>query len=252
MKRFILHFLFLLSMIIVNALANIIPLNGQTTGEISNKLDVLFTPAGYVFSIWSLIYFLLFIWVLRGGLKSQRKRSVYKQTSTLFVVSSILNCSWIVVWHYEQFIASVAVMIGLLFSLILIYVTIQRNKPRFLDRLPFSVYLGWISIATIANISYTLNYHGWSGFGLSDVSWTIILLLIATALALHIRFHERDWIYPLVFIWAFIGIAAKNEGGESIVVSTAYVLSAIIAIGIITLRKKKKQKRFSSRKRRSK
>ncbi|TDL30724.1 tryptophan-rich sensory protein [Jeotgalibacillus sp. S-D1] len=238
MKRFIINLLALIAVVVVNALANILPINGQTSGEISDKLNVLFTPAGYVFSIWSFIYLLLFIWVIRGGLKSQRDRSVYRDTSALFVISCLFNITWIFVWHYEIFIASVIVIIGLLISLILIYTTITRNEFTFFDRFPFSVYMGWVSVATIANIAYTLTYYDWNGFGLSSVFWTVLLLIVATLLALTVRYRENDWAYPLVFIWAFIGIAVRNSGEEPVVVYAAYILAAVIAIGILVLRNK--------------
>lgn len=238
MKRFIINLLALIAVVAVNALANILPINGQTSGEISDKLNVLFTPAGYVFSIWSFIYLLLLIWVIRGGLKSQQDRPVYRDTSALFVISSLLNITWIFVWHYEIFIASVMVIIGLLISLILIYTRIKRNEFTFFDRFPFSVYMGWVSVATIANIAYTLNYYNWNGFGLSSVFWTVLLLIVATLLALFVRYRENDWAYPLVFIWAFIGIAVRNSGEEPVVVYTAYILAAVIAIGILVLRNK--------------
>ncbi|MGD7046038.1 tryptophan-rich sensory protein [Jeotgalibacillus proteolyticus] len=249
MIHFFVNLLALIAVIAVNALANILPINGQTTGEISDRLNVLFTPAGYVFSIWSLIYVLLFIWVVRGAFPSQRNRDIYTRTSALFVASSVFNITWILVWHYEFFIASVFVMLGLLGSLILLYLVIQRNEPSFFDRLPFSVYLGWVSVATITNISYTLTYYEWDGFGLSPVLWAVIGLVVGTFLALWFRYTQRDWVYPLVFIWAYIGIAVKNQGTEPTVVFAAIALAVVIVIGTVFLRKKKKKlSGFSTRK----
>ncbi|KIL48273.1 tryptophan-rich sensory protein [Jeotgalibacillus soli] len=248
MKRFYINLIALISVILLNILANILPINGQTTGEISNRLNVFFTPAGYVFSIWAIIYALLLVWVLRQSLKWQRDRDVYRKTSALFVISCILNIIWIFMWHYEVFAGSVFIMIGLLATLTLLYLTIQRQDMTFFDRLPFSVYLGWVSVAMIANISYSLTYYYWSGWGISDILWTVILLLFAAALALHIRYHKNDWVYPLVFVWAFIGIGVKNEENASVIVFTAYVLSVVIMIGIFMLRRKQKKLNFSSRK----
>ncbi|WP_227396912.1 TspO/MBR family protein [Jeotgalibacillus aurantiacus] len=247
MKRFWINLIALAAVITINALANIIPINGQTTGEISNRLNVLFTPAGYVFSIWGLIYTLLTIWVLRGALKSQRNRDIYTNTSTLFVLSCVFNITWILLWHYEFFPLSVLVIISLLVSIILIYGQIKRSNPTFLDRLPFSVYMGWVSVATVANIAYTINEAGYGGLGIGSVFWTVLLLIVATLIALGIRYKERDWIYPLVFIWAFIGIGVQNEGESSVVVFTAYVLAAVIFIGLFIFRKKK-DKGYSTRK----
>lgn len=247
MKQFWANFIALAAVITVNALANIIPINGQTTGEISNRLNVLFTPAGYVFSIWGLIYLLLMLWVLKGALKSQRKKEVYQNTSFMFVVSCLLNISWILLWHYEFFPVSVAVIAGLLISIIIIYSKIKQAKYSFWDLLPFSVYMGWVSVATVANAAYTVNEAGWDGLGIASSVWTVGLLIIAAALALGIRYKESDWVYPLVFIWAFIGIGVQNEGEQSAVVFTAYGLSVVILIGLFTLRKKNKSS-FSNRK----
>ncbi|RLQ93078.1 tryptophan-rich sensory protein [Falsibacillus albus] len=238
MLRFIFNLIALILMIAINALANILPLNGQTTGEVSNKLDVLFTPAGYVFSIWGLIYFLLGIWVLRGLPKHRRNAALYTTTSGLFVLSSLLNSLWIFLWHYEYIIWTVVVMVLLLLTLIRLYGKVKAARPSFWDQLPFSIYLGWVSVATIANISYALVYYGWDGFGLSAVTWTIIMLLVAAWLSLFFRSKENDWVYPLVFVWAFIGIGVRTMEKEPMVAYTAYGLAFVIFIGIFLLRKK--------------
>lgn len=231
MGKFLLNLIAYILVVTVNGLANALPLNGQTTGEISNRLNVLFTPAGYVFSIWGLIYLLLGIWVIRQFPKSRRELPIYQETSGLFVLSSILNSLWIFMWHYEFFGLSVIVMLLLLFTLIRLYINLKVADASFFDLLPFSVYLGWISVATIANISYYLTYIDWDGFGISDTIWTFLLLIIATILALYFLKSEQDWIYPLVFVWAFIGIGVKNQNGDvPLVVYSSYVLAALILI----------------------
>ncbi|WP_270182674.1 tryptophan-rich sensory protein [Alkalihalobacillus sp. CinArs1] len=230
MIKLLLNILAYLLVITVNALANILPLNGQTTGEISNKLDVLFTPAGYVFSIWSLIYLLLGLWILRQFPKDRRNLPIYQETSGLFVLSCLLNSLWIFMWHYEYFGASVLVMILLLLTLIRLYVKAKAADASFLDLLPFSVYLGWISVATIANISYFLTYIDWNGFGLSASFWTILLMIVASLLALYFLKYENDWVYSLVIVWALIGIGVRNQGDVPAVVFTAYSLAIVIAL----------------------
>lgn len=227
LKLFWLNLLALIAVVAVNALANIVPFNGQTTGEISDKLNVLFTPAGYVFSIWGLIYFLLAVWVLRGFNKGTT--ILYKDTHVPFLVSCLLNITWIVLWHYEFFASSVAVIIGLLLSLIVLYKKIERQRFEFWDRFPFSVYLGWVSVAVIANISYTLTHYNWNGFGISAVAWTILLIVVAAVLAISFRFSHHDRVYPLVFVWALIGIAVRNWTGEPIV-SYMAIAAAIIVL----------------------
>ncbi|WP_394175760.1 TspO/MBR family protein [Guptibacillus hwajinpoensis] len=231
MGKFLINLAAYLLVVTVNGLANSLPLNGQTTGEISNKLNVLFTPAGYVFSIWGLIYILLGIWVIRQFPASRRKLPIYQETSGLFVLSSLLNTLWIFMWHYEFFGISVIVMLLLLITLIRLYVSVKTAGASFLDLLPFSVYLGWISVATIANISYYLTYVNWDGFGISDSIWTVLLLLVATILALVFLKNEDDWVYPLVFVWAFVGIGIKNQNADvPLVVYSSFTLAAFIFI----------------------
>lgn len=227
MGKWIMNVLAFILVVTVNGLANALPLNGQTTGEISNRLNVLFTPAGYVFSIWGLIYILLGIWVIRQFPKSRRDLPIYQETSGLFVLSSLLNSLWIFMWHYEFFGISVLVMIGLLLTLIRLYQTLQKNE----DRLPFSVYLGWISVATIANISYYLTYIGWDGFGISATVWTVLLMIVGTLLAIYFMKSQDDWVYPLVFVWAFIGIGVKNQGSDvPLVVNSAFILAGLLLV----------------------
>lgn len=217
-------------MVAVNALANILPINGQTTGEISNKLDVLFTPAGYVFGIWGLIYFLLFIWSIMQFPASRRDLPIYKKATPLYLLSSVLNISWILLWHYEFFLFTVLVMIGLLLTLIALYHTIKTEQHSFWEIVPFSVYLGWISVATIANISYYLKFIGWNGFGLSDMAWTMIMLVVAAILAIVFLRKNEDPIYPLVFVWALIGIGVKNAENHHSVSYIAYSLAVVLLI----------------------
>jgi translocator protein len=230
MLRAILHAIFYLLVVGVNILANALPLNGQTTGEISDKLDVLFTPAGYVFSIWGFIYILLGIWILREFPKDRRNLPLYEVTSLFFILSCLLNSAWIFAWHYEFFLVSVLLLTGLLLTLIFLYIRLQHTSPSFFDRLPFSVYLGWVSVAVIANISYYLVYIGWNGFGLSDAAWTIIMLCLASAIAIVFRIKNSDRIYPLVFVWAFIGIAVRNWSEHAAVSYTALGLTAVMLV----------------------
>jgi translocator protein len=230
MIRFGLNFLGLLLVVIVNALANILPLNGQTTGEISNRLNVLFTPAGYVFSIWGLIYLLLFIWVLRQLPKNRRNLPLYQSTSGLFLLTCMLNILWIFLWHYEYFFYTVLVMIAFLITLIFLYKIVKSFHPPKIDVIPISIYLGWVSVALIANISYYLVYIQWNGWGISQVVWAVIMLWVAALLAGIFYMKEKDPYYVLVFIWALIGIGVKNQDSFPSVSYVSYVLSIALLI----------------------
>lgn len=238
MVRFALMVIALIGVIIVNALANILPLNNQTTGEISNRLPVLFTPAGYVFSIWSVIYVLMIIWLIGMWKRSNDIDATYIKRSNLFIISCIFNVAWIYLWHYEYFLFTVVVMIAFLITLILLYRTYPVSDNLLTGRLPISIYLGWISVATITNISYVLTLYQWNGWGLSDPLWAVIMMTVGTALALHIRFHHFDIAYVFVFIWAYIGIAVRNGFEELLVSTAALFLCAVMLAGILFIKKR--------------
>lgn len=234
---YIISLLWLIIVIAINFLANIIPLNGQTTGEISNRLPVLFTPASYVFSIWAIIYILLFIWIIKMRRGDTSHWRLHKQRLSLINISGIFNILWIASWHYEYFTISVLLMISLLITLILLYKTYPYIRNKWYERAPISLYLGWIIVAVVANISYLLTYISWSGFGLSDALWTVIMMTIATALVMHMRFHQHDFVIPAVAVWAIIGIAIKNEFEELLVSSSALFLAITILFSIIFIKK---------------
>ena len=228
-----------LLVVVVNYLANALPIGGKTTEELSNQLDVIITPAGYAFSIWGLIYLLLGIWVLRQAPKRRRNLPMYNETSLYFILSCILNSAWVICWHYELFLTSVVIMIGLLVTSIVLYKKLTELDVSFFDKLPFSIYLGWISVATIVNISYYLVFIGWDGWGISAQTWTVIMLVVATILAIVFRVENADWVYPLVFVWAFVAIGVKNMEAYPSVAYVAYALAAVIFIMTILGRKRR-------------
>ncbi len=200
--------------LVLNALANALPINGKTTGELSDLYPNLFVPAGLTFSIWGLIYLLLAVFVVfqlrdRGGTHVRR-------IGGWFLLSSIANGCWILAWHYEQVLLSVAIMFVLLASLLAIYVRLgiglgsPGRAAKLCVHLPFSVYLGWISIATVANITALLVALEWGRFGLSEELWTLVALALAAVLALAMLLRRSDVPYALVVLWAFAGIALKR------------------------------------------
>ena len=227
-----------LAMIAVNALASALPINGQTTGEISDSFDVFFVPAGYVFSIWGLIYLGLIAYAVYQALPAQASNPDLRSIGTIFVLSSLANIAWILLWHYEVFPATVLVMLVLLVCLIAIYLRLDigrkqvSNGMRWFVHLPFSIYLGWITVATIANVTTLLSYWDWGGWGVSPEAWTVIMLAIATAVGGLVSFTRGDIAYALVLIWAFAGIAVKHED-TSTVASAAWIATAVTVILMI-------------------
>lgn len=238
MARILLMTIAYIGIIVFNSLANILPLNGQTTGDISNRLPVLFTPAGYVFSIWSVIYILLAVWIVGFWLRYKKGEVPTFKITLFFTLSAVFNITWLFLWHYEFFAWSVAAIFAYLLSLIALYLQYKNTERKFTERLPISINMGWLSVAAISNVNYVLTYYNWSGWGLSDQLWTVIMLTVATALALHIRFHYSDIPYALVFIWAFIGIAVKHGTNELLVTTASLFLSGVILTGILLIKKR--------------
>jgi hypothetical protein len=221
--------------LIVNGLSNTTLIGGRTTAEVSNNYPTLITPAGYVFAIWGIIYVLLGVYLVYQALPSQKDKPFQEQISGLFILVSVFNVIWLFFWQNELLPISVAIIFAFLASLIAIYLRLNIGrsnvglKEKLCVHVPFSVYLGWVSIATIANIAVTLVSAGWDGFGLSPQTWAILVLVVALILDLAVIATRRDIAYSLVFIWALAGIAVNQIANPSI------VLTAEIGITIITI-----------------
>jgi hypothetical protein len=225
--------------LVVNGLSNTTLIGGRTTAEVSNSYPTLITPAGYVFAIWGIIYILLGVFLVYQALPSQKDTPFQEQINGLFILVSVFNVVWLFFWQNELLPISVVIIFAFLASLIAIYLRlgIGRSKVSLKERLcvhvPFSVYLGWVTIATIANIAVTLVSIGWEGFGLSLQTWAIIVLAVALILDLAVIATRRDIAYSLVFIWALAGIAINQTASPSIVL-TAEIAVAIIAVSLAT------------------
>ncbi len=230
-----LNVLALIAMLVVNGLANALPINNLTTGEISDRFDVYFVPAAYVFSIWGLIYVALILFTIYQVLPSQRQNPRLGRIGYLFAFSCLANMTWLFFWHYELFALSLVAMFALLITLITIYLRLDIGRAfvspteKWLVDVPFSLYLGWITVATIANVTSFLDYINWGGWGISPEWWTVIMLLAATAIASAMSFTRGDIAYMLVIIWAFVGIALRHAG-TPIVAPAAWVAVALVAV----------------------
>lgn len=208
-------------MIVINLLSNIVPFNGVNTAQVSDSYKVFFVPAGYVFSIWGLIYVLLIIFAI-----SQFREKGLTKIQLPLIVSSIANSIWLFLWHYYQIGLSVLVMIILLSSLIYIYRKLKDNKA--ILRIPISVYLGWISVATIANITAFLYSINWQGFGISGSIWAALLIIIAGILGGLMILRHKDYAYTLVIIWAIVGILVKFPGQMEIMIGVMLGIFIIV------------------------
>jgi hypothetical protein len=207
-----------LGMIAVNALANILPLNGITTGEVSDSYPNLFAPAAPTFAIWGLIYLLLALYTLyllglfRGN--GPVNETLLRRTGAVFIALNLLNAAWIFAWHYELILLSMLLMVLLLICLLDMVLIIREQKlsgrEKFFVRLPFSVYLGWITVATIANAAVLLVSLGWDGLGLSEEFWTILVLAVGVLIGVVTTLRLKSAAYGLVLIWAYAGILYKH------------------------------------------
>lgn len=230
-----------LLVLVMNTLANAIPIAGKNTGELSDLYPNLFVPAGFTFSIWGIIYILLGIYVVTQLIYAfkQRNVEVIEMIGPWFLLSCIFNSSWILAWHYEQVFLSLVIMLGILVSLIMVYLRLGigrdkvQNGERFLIQMPFSIYLGWISVATIANVTTLLVDQEWGGLGIPEAIWTVLVLVVATGLAVTMILTRKDLFYPLVTLWAFFGILSKRLGAPE--VETAIVWTLYIGMGIVFL-----------------
>jgi hypothetical protein len=224
--------------LVVNILADVLPINGLNTGAISDTFNVYFVPAGYVFAIWGLIYIGLIAYAIYQALPSQRENPRLQATGWWIALGGLANSAWIFFWHYERFLWTLAAMMVLLATLIIVYLQLGTGRTsvspaeKWAVRIPFSIYLGWISVATVANVSDVLDYFGWDRFGHSAGLWMIIILAVVTALAVAMNFLHRDVAYAAVILWALVGIAVRipNHG---IITTTIWVAFTFVLLTLM-------------------
>ncbi|MDP3970580.1 MAG: tryptophan-rich sensory protein [bacterium] len=236
----------LVIMLIVNALAVLLPLNNKSTKELSDAIPTYFVPEGYVFSIWSLIYLALIAYAIYQILPKVKGNKKLHSIAWLFVINALANSMWIFLWHYEYVATSVLAMLVILVTLILIYVKLDIGRERvgakkyLLTHFPFSLYLGWISVATIANIAGALYVHEWSAWGIEPQTWSAIMLVVATALTVTMLLKRRDYVFAGVMVWAIIGIAMKFADTTIILWTAVLAIIVIIAVSLLKLFLRKK------------
>lgn len=198
---------------------------GSNVGDVANQQPALIQPAGYAFSIWILIYFLLFVWIVKGCFVRGKKGSVYKDLQVLIPVNFLLNGAWVLAFTSQRILLSTVIILLLLLSLILIYRKVKRNPNRHLfDLIPFSIYLGWISIASIVNI---FTYFVRSTITFDELKWTVIALILAGIITVIFTLFTKDILYPLVIIWSYIAIYVKDQE-ETINLVTVTSINIII------------------------
>jgi hypothetical protein len=230
----------------INILAVTLPLNGQDTGEISDRFQVYFVPAGYVFSIWSVIYIGWIAFIIFQFLPSQKDNPRLRRLGYLFALSNLANAAWLFCWHYNWFGLSVLVMLALLGLLIASYLRLDVNRssvkrPEYWSvDVMFSVYLGWITVATVANITSWLYFIGWDGFGIPPQTWAVIMLAVASLLGAAMALTRRDAGYLAVLVWAFAGIAVKQISAPMVVTSAWVATALMLGLAMFSLIRRRK------------
>jgi hypothetical protein len=228
---------FYLLTIIFNFISQAIPFNGQTNGEVSDMYPTLITPADYAFSIWGLIYLTLGFYAYHQAFRAPANEKIYDKIAPWLMVSFAATCAWLPAFQYELISLSVLIMLIILGSLV--QLSIMLSNERGLDKLskawlrvPFGLYLGWISVATIVNISVMAKYSGWYLLGWSEQSWLLVMTTVGFALAVLISSSTRNLFYSLVFVWAYVAIAVRHYYDNTIL---QFVLGAAIVLLIIDL-----------------
>jgi len=243
--KIIINWLLFIVVIATNALANILPINGYNTGQISGFYPNYFVPAGFTFSIWGVIYLFFLNYSISYTYFSIKKtqfpeiKKYLDAITPYYWFTCLLNAGWILAWHYLQVVASVVIMLVFLVSLIQIFIIMQKQaltiRPlyQFLIKTPFSVYLGWISVATIANITALLVHFNWNGFGINPIYWTVLMIVIAIGLGLYFILKYAIISYPLVLIWALWGIKAA-QGPKSALINQLTVIGILLLLSFTT------------------
>ena len=230
--------LVILVTITINILADALPINGLNTGRISDTFHVYFVPAGYVFAIWGLIYIGLLAYAVYQALPAQKDNPRLQATGWWVVLGGLANSMWIFLWHYEQFVGTLAAMLILLASLIAVYLRLgigetKVSKPEtWLVRVPFSVYLGWITVATIANVTDVLDSLKWNAFGIAAQTWFLVILMAVLAISILMSLSRRDVAYILVILWALVGISYKFSV-EPLIWIASLVTALLVALGLL-------------------
>jgi len=246
-----------IAMVTVNALSALLPINGITPGQVSDSYPNLFAPAGITFSIWGLIYLLLaghalYQAGLFQGKNAQADSGLLGKVGVLFSLSSLVNTAWVFSWHYRIIPLSMLLMALLIFCLIAIMHAIHRGKLSLREKifigLPFSVYFGWITVATIANATVLLVSLGWGGFGLPQSLWTVIILVVGAVIGAVTTIRFQNIAYGLVLVWAYAGILIKHTSAPGfanqytdVIVTVCVCIAVFIAsiLSVLITRKKK-------------
>lgn len=235
----------ILATLAVNTLSNFFPPGGANVGEIANTelQGVRILPANYAFAIWGLIYVGLVAYGVYQLQPAQRRNPLIRRVNVLLIVACLAQIAWIYLFTLRLFWLSIAAMLVILVSLIWAYLHLNvgreavSSQRRWFANIPFSVYLAWISVATIVNVASALYASGWNGWGLSDITWTVIMLVVGAIVAAGVIWRQGDLAFPLVVVWAY-GAIALRQATVSAIWGTAVALAiGLLIFGILRTRR---------------
>lgn len=233
----------------VNVWSNLSPPNGQTIGDISNTLfaNVLVIPANYAFAIWGLIYLGLLGFGIYQLLPAQRDDVRLQRVRPLLILACVAQAIWVFFFVSGQFWFSVVAMLAILLPLIALYLRLEVGQrpvsraEKWLAQIPFGVYLGWISVATIVNVASALYSQGWTGWGISPTIWTVIMMGIATILGAVLTTQREEFAFPLVIVWALVAISVRQSNTPLIVMAATTLAIGLAALVLIRMAGKRRR-----------
>ena len=228
--------------LVVNYYSQAFGINGNTVGSLSNRYENLFTPASYAFSIWGIIFLMMLVYAVRQlWLAFGRSKNIegILKTGYLFAIGNALNASWVVVWLYEWTAVSVMVMVGLLLCLIQILMKVVNTssnptwKQRIMEQWPVTIYAGWITVATVANMSAFLAKLNWTGGPFSELQWTLLMISIAIVVNVLVIWKWRISSFALVGAWALYAISVRHESNYVDISQLAFSGAVILLVGAV-------------------
>jgi hypothetical protein len=236
----------ILATLTVNVLSNIFPPQGLTIGEVANTIlqGVQITPANYAFAIWGLIYLGLVAYGIYQLRPAQRGNLTIRRINPLLIIACLAQIAWVYLFTSQLFWLSVVAMLVILLPLIGAYLQLRDGRERvsreerWLAQVPFSIYLGWISVATIVNIASALYNSGWDGWGIPAESWTVIMLIVGAVIAATVAIQQVDIAFILVFVWAYVAIAIRQFTDPAIGITA--VVAAVVLIALLWFGRRRK------------
>ncbi|HXX78719.1 MAG TPA: tryptophan-rich sensory protein [Ktedonobacteraceae bacterium] len=232
--------------IVVNLFSSFI--TGKSVAAISDRFPVPVTPAGWAFSVWGIIYVGLIAYAIYQVLPAQRTNPRLRRIGYLYLLGCAANVAWLFLWVNELITLSLVAIVVLLLSLITLYLRADMNRTnidrveRWCVNIPFGIYMGWITVATIVNVTVVLYHLGWNGLDISPEIWTAILLVVGTVIALAVGITRVDIAYMATVVWAYSAILVKNIPIPMIAI-TAAVMIGILLLAIILIAIRRKQLR---------